>query len=561
MRHRPRRGLRWSLLIAAAMAAGCSTADQPSDQVAVDADARAGTQTSDGPVDSPDAGEVAQDGASVSGGDSSASSGQVDDDPDAGLDADIADDIDVARIRSVDCADELLSGPADRIDCFLATVPVDPEARDEMTTEISLAVIPGDDPDGFPMPVAVLQGGPGGASTDLTLIMPPQPFTQVFIDQRGTGFGTLDFNCTEMHEVFVEALEATSEGSLRLQSDAYRRCASRLMLQPEFAHTNTVSHAADAAEVMEALGYQRWAVYGVSYGTRIGLEMLRQSPAGLAAAVLDGVYPPDIDADAELARSADRVIAELEAACDDDDYCGQIQPDLADVMNQLMSDLDDDPVIVEIAASDTSVGEDLTVIVDGQALATITFHMLYADLTAALVPSLLYGFEIAEESLMNLAVIIGIEYIRASVIESAAGTYFAVTCADRLPFVSGSPEGMSAFAAAIVNEGTVKNCEHWDVPASPPAIAEPVESDLPVLLISGRFDPITPPELAARVAEGLSSAVQIVRDGRSHGLWTRDSCVDQIVEDFVADPSAALDVACSKSDLPLDWLGSGLTAG
>ena len=37
---------------------------------------------------------------------------------------------------------------------------------------------------GFRTPVAVLQGGPGGASSDLAGFFPQQPFTQVFVDQR-----------------------------------------------------------------------------------------------------------------------------------------------------------------------------------------------------------------------------------------------------------------------------------------------------------------------------------------------------------------------------------------
>ena len=89
--------------------------------------------------------------------------------------------------------------------------------------------------------------------------------------------------------------------------------------------------------------------------------------------------------------------------------------------------------------------------------------------------------------------------------------------------------------------------------ASPSWVAQPVQSDLPVLLISGRFDPITPPEHAEIAARSLPNAVHVVRDGRSHGVWFADDCVAGIVEDFVADPDGPIATACADDAQPLDW--------
>ncbi len=55
---------------------------------------------------------------------------------------------------------------------------------------------------------------------------------------------------------------------------------------------NTSTLAADAIDVRTALGIDRWNVLGISYGTRVALELMRQDSDGVDAAVLDGVYPP-----------------------------------------------------------------------------------------------------------------------------------------------------------------------------------------------------------------------------------------------------------------------------
>ena len=50
---------------------------------------------------------------------------------------------------------------------------------------------------------------------------------------------------------------------------------------------NTVEIAADVVALREALGYDKWIVWGFSYGGRVAQEVLRQDPDGVAALVLD----------------------------------------------------------------------------------------------------------------------------------------------------------------------------------------------------------------------------------------------------------------------------------
>jgi pimeloyl-ACP methyl ester carboxylesterase len=55
---------------------------------------------------------------------------------------------------------------------------------------------------------------------------------------------------------------------------------------------NTIENAADVAELRTALGIDKWNVYGVSYGTNLALQLLRDHSEGIHAMVLDGVVPP-----------------------------------------------------------------------------------------------------------------------------------------------------------------------------------------------------------------------------------------------------------------------------
>jgi pimeloyl-ACP methyl ester carboxylesterase len=133
------------------------------------------------------------------------------------------------------------------------------------------------------------------------------------------------------------------------------------------------------------------------------------------------------------------------------------------------------------------------------------------------------------------------------------GTWFAVQCADRLPFTEGLPAGLDDFAASIAGPVLAELCEPWHRQPSPTSVGEPVSSDIPALVLGGQFDPITPPEFSRRVGRELSAATTVIRAGLAHGVWQGDDCVAGLVDAFVADPGAVLDTTCAAEPVPVSW--------
>jgi pimeloyl-ACP methyl ester carboxylesterase len=77
-----------------------------------------------------------------------------------------------------------------------------------------------------------------------------------------------------------------------------------------------------------------------------------------------------------------------------------------------------------------------------------------------------------------------------------------------------------------------------------------VQSDAPVLILSGEADPITPPYHAEAAAETLSNDLHLVFAEMGHGnLASR--CVANILRDFIqAGSLAGLDTSCAANILP-----------
>jgi hypothetical protein len=78
-----------------------------------------------------------------------------------------------------------------------------------------------------------------------------------------------------------------------------------------------------------------------------------------------------------------------------------------------------------------------------------------------------------------------------------------------------------------------------------------LRTDIPVLLLSGSDDPVTPPEDAEAARQGLTHSAHIVLQGFGHGQLTAP-CVDHVLAKFIGRGSVdGLDTSCVKNDRPL----------
>jgi pimeloyl-ACP methyl ester carboxylesterase len=81
-------------------------------------------------------------------------------------------------------------------------------------------------------------------------------------------------------------------------------------------------------------------------------------------------------------------------------------------------------------------------------------------------------------------------------------------------------------------------------------LGQPLQSDTPVLMLSGELDPVTPPEYAQRAASALTRARHLIGPGQGHGL-AATGCVPRLMREFLADlEPGGLDAACLENDRP-----------
>ena len=344
----------------------------------------------------------------------------------------------------------------------------------------------------------------------------------ILFDQRGSGY---------------------SQPSLKCHGEDWDVCHDRLVYSGvDIASYNTIENVEDINDIRLALGYEQINLEGGSYGTRLALEAMRQHPDIFRAVILDGVAPPQINWAEEMVARYDEALRVLFDHCKADPQCDAAYPHLGTVFYRLIPKLNVQPLQIEFG--------DQVVTLNGDDLRDTVWNALYDSVSIRFLPML-----IVQANDGNTDTWKGLIAATASTNAEetiAWGMHYSTDCAERWQFsdrqdlVAASRDLPPEIKEAVVDcfDDTFWTCEIWDVPTAPAYFHTPVESNIPTLLLSGEFDPGTPPAFADLAAATLSHHYNIVFPYLGHTDGFNSPCHASIVSSFLDDPSHAPDTSC-----------------
>ena len=105
----------------------------------------------------------------------------------------------------------------------------------------------------------------------------------------------------------------------------------------------------------------------------------------------------------------------------------------------------------------------------------------------------------------------------------AEGLHLSVLCAEDVPFASDSEidaATANTFLGRYLFDEYRAACRDWPRGRLASDFRTPVTVRVPTLLVSGFFDPVTPPAFAERVARSLPLSLSSVAPTGSHGSAT-----------------------------------------
>jgi pimeloyl-ACP methyl ester carboxylesterase len=434
--------------------------------------------------------------------------------------------------------------------CGSVRRPLDPAAPQGTQIDVHFAVLPALARHKRPDPVFFLAGGPGQSAIALAGMLSAQ-YTRlgarrdlVFVDQRGTGRSAL-LECPQpdLNRPLAELADAAAA---RARLAACRQELGKLP-HGDLRHYTTTVAMQDLDAVRRALGAERINLVGGSYGTRAGLEYMRQFPHAVRRAVLDGVAPPDMALPLAFGTDTQAAFEAMLRACEADPACKARHPTLRADWDTLLAGLPR-----RVSAPHPVTGIDEPFVLTREMALMLVRPALYAPSLAAGLPH-----AVSQAARGRLAPLVGLGGSLGSgrrEIHLAEGQHFSVICAEDEPRITpaAAAEALRATPFAEPNLASYREvCRDWPRGTVPPEFYTVGPAPAPTLLLSGGADPATPARHGERVARALGAkARHVVVEHAGHGVLAIGCLRDAAVRFIQAeDDTTALAVGtdCAKA--------------
>jgi pimeloyl-ACP methyl ester carboxylesterase len=441
-----------------------------------------------------------------------------------------------SAFQTTSCPFKLAAGVVEGKDvrCGYLTVPADHSRQQGPTIRLAVAIFKASSSNLAPAPVVDLQGGPGTqllATIGPVLTPTNLPHFQlgdrdlILLDQRGVGYSQPSLSC-QANETLLA-------------------CHDRLVRQGiNLSDYSTIQNAEDVHDLVRALGYHQVTLWGISYGTRLALTVMRLFPADIRSVVLDSTSPPQVDIDTGFPAATQRAFDTLFRGCAANPSCNQHYPHLQAVFARLVSYLNQHPAIIQ--GTDPQTGKPARAAIKGDDVINGLRNALYETALIPKLPKLIY--QVANHDYAQVAAVS--EAANAALGSDSVGMFYSVQCSESTL----TPQAMPAAVQMVEPEtrhyfltalqADYANCQLWNVQPVPAPQWQPVSSAIPTLILAGEYDPTTPPAYGLLAARTLSKNYFFLFPGTGHGVVGRNSCATSMFLAFLELPTEKPDTTC-----------------
>jgi pimeloyl-ACP methyl ester carboxylesterase len=381
-------------------------------------------------------------------------------------------------------------------------------------------------------PLVDFPGGPGIAS-----VADAEPISQIFgfvreerdlvlVDQRGTGKSGLLY--CDLH-----ASHGSPQQKLAgfMPPDRVKACRAELEKKADLRCYTTSVAVQDFDDLRQALGYDKWIVHGLSYGGRMALTYAREYPTHTAALLLESPASVHGNIVLDIARAAQQSLDLLFRDCRQDAACHNTYPTLEDDFTSLRKQFAESKATV--AVREKPEAPPVNVSLDYGLFAETVRNHLYTPEDAATLPYLIH--QAAAGDLAPLVETALGSYGRED--DFSWGVFLSVECAEDVARIRKSD--VAATRGTFMGDYRVRQqqagCREWPRGFTSKRDGKPVKTDVPILVVNGEEDCITPPSLGKQIADGSASGRQIVIPTGGHGFDGLEhiECLDRLEHAFL----------------------------
>jgi len=429
--------------------------------------------------------------------------------------------------------------------CGTYRVFEDRAANRGRTIDLNIVVLRARGAERQPDPLFVLQGGPGQGVAQLADFY-GRVFAEVrrdrdivLVDLRGTGKSNL-LACPQLG---VPDAGGAFDDNL-LAPAAIAACRASLASRADLTKYTTETAVADLDEVRGALGYDRINLYGTSYGTYAAQTYMRDFPARIRTVSMKGVVPHGQLAPLFHARDGERAWQRLVERCAADAACQAAYPALDRNLRAILATLARQPETLTVKQPDGSMA---TITLSARLFGELLRNMLYSPENAARIPSVIRQAAAGDFSAVGPLAMRTRNGLSGA--DISAGFFLSVTCAEGMAILT--PEAIAVhtrdtFAGDYRLQQQRRACAAWPRATVSSRHGAPIRSTIPVLMLSGEMDPVTPPTRAEELLKLLPNASHITVPNNGHAFGKLEGCGNLLIARFIARASMkGTDTGCA----------------
>jgi pimeloyl-ACP methyl ester carboxylesterase len=355
--------------------------------------------------------------------------------------------------------------------------------------------------------VILLSGGPGEKTVQhapalAQLLAPVHPNRDLIVfDQRGVGLSEPALECPQVTQVIFDLLDEPDPDVIQQAVfHALMECRDQLVSEGHnLSAYNTIQNAEDVNAIRMALGYDEVNLWGGSYGSLLAQATLRDHPEGIRSIAINSVLPLEVSFFVEASVTTANAIMHLLEACAIDEACGDAFPGLQETLFEVIDQLNEKPI--PISVMNPLDGQSYDSILTGDEVLSNLVTFLYFTQIIPVLPQAIHDVYDGDYELMTQ-----LSGTQLALMDALSrGMMISVMCAEDL--IDRTPEDLLNLQATLprqltgsadpelaIEYGIFGICENWPVQEAEPWVKEPVVSDVPTLVLTGEFDPVTPPE-------------------------------------------------------------------
>ncbi len=380
----------------------------------------------------------------------------------------------------------------------------------------------------------------------------------ILLDQRGTGLSKPSYRCRAYDDYVRSALAkiVSREVEYREALNTVHACVREFERRGfNLSHYSSSHSARDMNSLMLALGIEQWNIVGTSYGTRLALDWLRLnertttentvSQSNIRAVILDSIYPVDKGLLTEWPESIEKSFTYFFQACKNKVICDTSDKDIEEQFWPAANYLKENPA--ELSVPLWHGGWPVKTLVDDNRFISMIINSLY-DQSAY--PNIINAIKqinsrgnksSAGESHTEDALQILAEGMVNSELapEFNPLIYLAIDCGEILRVEKSAYEAERAKFPAWQRytefAWDYDFCSAFPVRSDIDAFREPVNSDTPILVLSGGFDPVTPSAWATDFARNKPKVNHWHLPNVGHGVSASSVCVHESLVNFLDD--------------------------